>query len=114
MGMDQKKVIHLMPDWVNQFPSNFELLHLAYEAILNKEILWVISTFCCNVWNERVSNGSGKVGEYSEFESIQNSRKVAACQSCDKLERIQSMRAFRTPGQWLYASPVISWREFRL
>jgi hypothetical protein len=47
-----------MPDWVNQFPSNFELLHLAYEAILNKEILWVISTFCCYVWNERVSNGS--------------------------------------------------------
>ena len=54
----RRKVIHLMPDWVRQFPSNFELLHLAYEAILNTEILWVISTYCCYVWNEKVSNGS--------------------------------------------------------
>ena len=54
----RRKVINLMPDWVRQFPSNFELLHLAYEAILNTEILWVISTYCCYAWNEKFSNGS--------------------------------------------------------
>ena len=54
----RRKVIHLMPDWVRQFPSNFELLHLAYEALLNTEILWVISTYCCYVWNEKISHGS--------------------------------------------------------
>ena len=47
-----------MPDWVRQFPSNFELLHLAYEAVLNTEILWVISTYCCYVWNEKIKHGS--------------------------------------------------------
>ena len=54
----RRKVIHLMPDWVDQFPSNFELLHLAYEALLNTEILWVISTYCSYVWNEKVKSGN--------------------------------------------------------
>ena len=79
----RRKVIHLMPDWVNQFPSNFELLHLAYEAILNTEILWVISIYCCYVWNERVANGSNysicvdklrsvMIQEYEENQLSQN------------------------------------------
>ena len=54
----RRKVIHLMPDWVRQFPSNFELLHLAYEAILSTEILWVISMYCSYVWNEKITHGS--------------------------------------------------------
>ena len=37
--------------------------------------------------------------------SIQNFRTVAVCQSCNKLE--MSLRAFRTAGQWMYASPVV-------
>ena len=43
----RRKVLNLMPDWVQngQFPSNFELLHLSYEAMMNTEILWVISTY---------------------------------------------------------------------
>ena len=31
------------------YPYHFEVLHLAYEAVLNTEILWVISTYCCYV-----------------------------------------------------------------
>ena len=55
----RRKVLNLMPDWVQngQFPSNFELLHLSYEAMMNTEILWVISTYCYYVWNEKVLKG---------------------------------------------------------
>ena len=50
----RRKIMHLMPDWVRQFPSNFELLHLAYEALLSTEILWIISTYCSYVSNEKM------------------------------------------------------------
>ena len=32
MGMEGRKIMYLMPDWVKQFPSNFEVLCLAYEV----------------------------------------------------------------------------------
>ena len=54
----RRKVMHLMPDWVRQLPSDFELLHLAYEALLSTEVLWIISTYCSYVWNEKVQNGN--------------------------------------------------------
>ena len=50
--------MHLLPDWVTQFPSNFELLHLAYEALLNREILWLILTYCSYVWIEKIKGGN--------------------------------------------------------
>ena len=54
----RRKIMHLLPDWVTQFPSNFELLHLAYEALLSMEVLWVVSTYCSYVWNEKVRGGN--------------------------------------------------------
>ena len=54
----RRKIMHLLPDWVTQFPSNFELLHLAYEALLNREILWLISTYCSYVWIEKIKGGN--------------------------------------------------------
>ena len=53
----RRKVIHLMPDWVNQYPSDFELLHLVYEALLNAEILWLVTHYCSYVWDQRTRHG---------------------------------------------------------
>ena len=31
----RRKIFQLMSDWVQQFPSNFEVIHLVYEALLD-------------------------------------------------------------------------------
>ena len=80
----RRKIMPLLPDWVIQFPSNFELLHLVYEAVMNVEILWIISTYCSYVWNEKVRGGSNysicvdklrnfMMQEYQENQFSQNS-----------------------------------------
>ena len=53
----RRKVIHLMPDWVNQYPSDFELLHLVYDALLDAEILWLVSHYCGYLWDQRTRHG---------------------------------------------------------
>ena len=49
----KRKVQNILPGWAGQYPSNFELLHLAYEALLDTEVLWLVSNFCFYVWEER-------------------------------------------------------------
>ena len=53
----RKKVQDLMPDWVHQFPSNFELIHLAYEALLDGEVLWLVAHYCGYVWDQKTQHG---------------------------------------------------------
>ena len=33
------------------FPSNFELLHFAYETMMDDEVLWIIAHYCSYVWD---------------------------------------------------------------
>ena len=64
LGIRQCPVLSTQPlqllcnPFIRQFPSNFDLLHLAYEALFSTEILWIISTYCSYVWNEKVQNGN--------------------------------------------------------
>ena len=53
----RRKVTSLMPDWVAQFPSDFELLHLVYNAQAEAEILWMISHYCNYVWDLKTRHG---------------------------------------------------------
>ena len=54
----RRKIIHLMPQ-SNIYPSDFELLHLAFEPnTMEKEIVWVISHFCCYVWDQKKKHGN--------------------------------------------------------
>ena len=53
----RRKIVHLMPDWVMQYPSNFELLHFVYEAVMDAEILWLISHYCNYVWDQKTRHG---------------------------------------------------------
>ena len=54
----RRKGMHLMPVWATEFPSDFELLHLTYEAVMNVEILWLISMYCYYVWQEKNKSGN--------------------------------------------------------
>ena len=42
---------------VAQFPSDFELLHLVYNAQAEAEILWMISHYCNYVWDLKTRHG---------------------------------------------------------
>ena len=43
----------------DSLPSNFELLHLSYETLVDDEVLWIISQYCYFVW-ERICYRSMK------------------------------------------------------
>ena len=36
---------------LQNYPSNFELIHLAYDS-MDDEILWLVSNICANVYNQ--------------------------------------------------------------
>ena len=47
----RRKILHLMPV-ANIYPSDFELLHLAFSAnTMDKEIVWLIAHYCWYVWD---------------------------------------------------------------
>ena len=49
----RRKIIHLMPV-SNIYPSDFELLHLAFEPnTMEKEIVWLIAHYCWYVWDQK-------------------------------------------------------------
>ena len=37
----------------DSLPSNFELLHLSYETLMDDEVLWIIAQFCYFVWETK-------------------------------------------------------------
>ena len=44
--------MNLMPDLQN-YPSNFELIHLAYDSMMDDEILGLVSNCCAYVYNQK-------------------------------------------------------------
>ena len=48
----RRKIMNLMPD-LQTYPSNFELIHLAYDSMMDDEILWLVSNFCAYVYNQK-------------------------------------------------------------
>ena len=42
---------------VAQFPSDFELLHLVYNAQAEAEVLWITSHYCYYVWDLKTRHG---------------------------------------------------------
>ena len=36
--------------FADSLPSNFELLHLSYETLMDDEVLWMIAQYCYFVW----------------------------------------------------------------
>ena len=63
--------------------SNFELLHLAYETMMDDELLWVIAHYCSYVWDVKQKTSHNYVVDvdklrrsmmhkYTENQSSQN------------------------------------------
>ena len=48
----RRKIMHLMPDLGN-YPSNFELIHLAYDSMMDDEILWLVAQYCAYVYGQK-------------------------------------------------------------
>ena len=48
----QQVDMHLMPDLRN-YPSNFELIHLSYDYMMDDEILWLVSQYCAYVYGQK-------------------------------------------------------------
>jgi hypothetical protein len=48
----QQGDMHLMPDLRN-YPSNFELIHLSYDYMMDDEILWLVSQYCAYVYGQK-------------------------------------------------------------
>ena len=48
----RRKIMHLMPD-LHVYPSNFEFLNLAYESMMDDEILWLVSNYCFYVYEQK-------------------------------------------------------------
>ena len=44
--------MHLMPDSPT-YPSNFELINLAYESPMDDEICWLVSQYCFYVYEQK-------------------------------------------------------------
>ena len=44
--------MHLMPD-LPTYPSNFELIHLAYDSMMDDEILWLVGHYCSYVYEQK-------------------------------------------------------------
>ena len=49
----RRKIMNLMT-LQDGYPSNFELLHLAYETMMDDEVLWIVAQYCTYVWNIKV------------------------------------------------------------
>ena len=44
--------MNLMPD-LDSYPSNFELVYLAYDSRMDDEILWLVANFCYYVYDKK-------------------------------------------------------------
>ena len=54
----RRKIQNLLPE-ADVYPSNFELLHLAFNAnTMEKEIVWLISSYCSYVWDLKRKKGN--------------------------------------------------------
>ena len=42
----RRKIMHLMPDSPT-YPSDFELINLAYDSPMDDEICWLVAQYCC-------------------------------------------------------------------
>ena len=78
---------------------NFELLHLAYEALMNVEILWLISTFCFYVWQERVKVGNNYTICVDKLRSYM-------LQEYQEKQYSQNDKQTLTMTTWLKAQPI--------
>ena len=52
----------LMPDLQN-YPSHFELSHLAYNSMMDDEILWLVSNLCAYVYNQKKQKSHYQCGQ---------------------------------------------------
>ena len=48
----RRKIMHLMPDSPT-LPSNFELLNLAYDSPMDDEICWLVTQYCCYMYEQK-------------------------------------------------------------
>ena len=48
----RRKIMHLMPD-LQVYPSNFELINLAYESPMDDEICWLVAQYCFYVYEQK-------------------------------------------------------------
>ena len=44
--------MHLMPD-LDSYPSNFELITLVYDSMMDDEILWLLANYCYYVYDQK-------------------------------------------------------------
>ena len=65
----RRKIIHLMPV-SNIYPSDFELIHLAFEPnTMEKEIVWLISHYCWYVWDQKKKHGNRFIADVDKLRS---------------------------------------------
>ena len=38
---------------LENYPSNFELIHLAYDSMMDDEILWLVAQYCAYVYGQK-------------------------------------------------------------
>ena len=48
----RRKIMHLMPD-LDSYPSNFELITLVYDSMMDDEILWLLANYCYYVYDQK-------------------------------------------------------------
>ena len=56
----RRKIMHLMPDSPT-YPSDFELINLAYESPMDDEICWLVTQYCCYVYEQKKSRAHNYV-----------------------------------------------------
>ena len=56
----RRKIMHLMPD-LPTYPSNFELINLAYDSTMDDEICWLVTQYCCYVYEQKKSRAHNYV-----------------------------------------------------
>ena len=65
----RRKIIHLMPI-SDIYPSDFELIHLAFEPnTMEKEIVWLIAHYCFYVWNQKKKHGNRFIVDVDKLRS---------------------------------------------
>jgi hypothetical protein len=83
------------------FPSNFELLYLAYETLMDDEVLWILAQYCHYVWEVKMKTAHNYlvdvdklrmhlVHKYAENQNTPNPLAfitVDVCQSKPNLEQ---------------------------
>ena len=48
----RRKIMHLMAD-LPSYPSNFELINLTYDSMMDDEILWLVASYCFYVYEQK-------------------------------------------------------------